>query len=708
MNKNYSPLTNARMYQTLLLFTVLGAVFLPHQLYPHGMATHQYIVEEAYNLLKLQFGGDLPIIKDYIGTTQGRTHVKNHPLSFQDHYVVAGAYQEDTYDAIWRLAGPGNSIVSATHFWDADKGDKAPVKWGNANNKISNWIDIAGDNNYPNALEKIRGLFHGGFHLWYFDSDNDKIMRFSYDNLIDFFKNGNITLHEKWTCLNIDPVDNEQERIAFLNKPSYFRRYVQDSQNKSDIVHNKESTTIETELGLSSNDVRYGIAFNILGRMAHLIGDMSVPAHVHNVQHACPADHYENVMRLSDDITTLPSDNLLDCSPDDFDEDSDELIFDQNPGAFDLFPKTWNAKSTIQKEGGFMDVYQYCNLDPLYLLLYTVNQSADIYAAANWVTGVGDGVSKDIGEISDHYRKHPATHPIRPFQYFRDHYQHEGPDLIEDCDKWPCEVDPFVEDCNCTNSDLDTNNLVELRNSTFPLAVRATAGLIYWFASETGILGQCNDAVHLTNINLDWQHYLFNAKSIYAGEDADLSIPIAERGKVIVKGETAQSQFIASEQVSLIPGFEATATHNGLLTFHAFIGDCSASSCNNGGGTNTSSGNSNSAKRSTSSNPKSLFRFKLIDQSLKGESSLSLTLRSNVVAHLLEVAISHIGLIDEDVTLSIYNAHGVLVAQQTLLISHATGTQHLSISVGDLPIGFYLIAVDSDSELAQKNFQVLR
>jgi hypothetical protein len=144
--------------QKYLLMVSFIILTMPLYLSAHDQRTHQYIVVEGYKLLKNQLG-DIPEMKDYIGTTQGRGD-----LQFQVPLVVGGAWAEDESDAVYGIGykegllsntlGFGGAalstilgfpygipallaagaygdvkitqaLVSVTHFWDADNSNTA-------------------------------------------------------------------------------------------------------------------------------------------------------------------------------------------------------------------------------------------------------------------------------------------------------------------------------------------------------------------------------------------------------------------------------------------------------------------------------------------------------------------------------------------------------------------------------------------------------
>ncbi len=98
-----------------------------------------------------------------------------------------------------------------------------------------------------------------------------------------------------------------------------------------------------------------GMAYEILGRMCHLLQDMSVPAHVHSDAHACKncmyCDVYEEV-ELSLHRWTANE------------------IWNNTPR------NEWN-----NNYGPFIDPYHPDVNDPIYFLMYFMNQITDHYAS---------------------------------------------------------------------------------------------------------------------------------------------------------------------------------------------------------------------------------------------------------------------------------------------------------------------------------------
>ena len=150
------------------------------------------------------------------------------------------------------------------------------------------------------------------------------------------------------------------------------------------------------------------MVYEQLGRMCHLLQDQSVPAHVHCDTHACTSgmycDYYEN-----------------------------------NASYYHM----WTADEVFMSGGSY--IYPYYNWgDPLYYLMYLMNEATDHYA---------DGLTN--GD---------------------DNYDSNCPGLsqIISAEGVPTQASQ-INDANCRS----------MHDKLMPLAIRATAGLLYWFAKET-------------------------------------------------------------------------------------------------------------------------------------------------------------------------------------------------------------------------------
>lgn len=152
-------------------------------------------------------------------------------------------------------------------------------------------------------------------------------------------------------------------------------------------------------------------AYEILGRMCHLLQDMAVPAHVHANSHAGQNGMYSDQYEIN--------------AP---------------------FYKIWTADELYNIGQTYIDPYNSWS-DPLYYLMYFMNQATDHYAS-----GLTNG---------------------------NDNFDPSCPGLS-----------PVISSLGLptTSAQINSQNLSDMHNKLLPLVIRATAGLLYWFAVETGQL----------------------------------------------------------------------------------------------------------------------------------------------------------------------------------------------------------------------------
>ena len=229
-----------KYFLTLIICLFLfGSSFADIQ---QAQTVHQYIVVEAYKLLKAQLGYDIPTLQAHIGTTEIGSN------SFNPGWlVVIGAYREDEEDIVFYHKWPNKS---STHFWDPDRGDDS---------HFCNTINQC----FENAYYKARKFIYGGYELRIPYPGNGIIE--AYDappDLAEFYKDGKI----------------------------YYKGYYEMSTGRF-ITRNRWSTL--------SQYYRDVLTWEILGRVAHLLADVGVPAHAHNDQHDPTlggSDSYEEYM----------------------------------------------------------------------------------------------------------------------------------------------------------------------------------------------------------------------------------------------------------------------------------------------------------------------------------------------------------------------------------------------------------------------------
>jgi hypothetical protein len=145
--------------------------------------------------------------------------------------------------------------------------------------------------------------------------------------------------------------------------------------------------------------------------MCHLLQDQAVPAHVHSNSHACKFGMY--------------------CD-----------FYEENAPSWHL----WTADEIYAVGGRFINPYTSWG-DPLYYLMYLMNQATDHYAS-----GRSDG---------------------------DDNFDTTCPGLSQIVSTLGL---PTLQ------SQVNEENCRAMHDKLFPLVIRATAGLLYWFAVETGQL----------------------------------------------------------------------------------------------------------------------------------------------------------------------------------------------------------------------------
>lgn len=228
---------------------------LPVLVFPHKEPVHQHLVREAYKLLKSYIGQDIREMKDHVGYNQEGSGQFN-----PGGLMVIGAFQEDNSDATNEGYGFSGWFVSNTHFWDPDYGD----------NSVFTYI-----NSYTNAYQKALKYLYGGYELRVPYPANGITEAYEApSDLINFYKT---------------------RRIYYKGYYDITGQYV---------ARNRWSTV--------SNEFRDKVVWEIVGRICHLLGDMSVPAHTHRDPHPpTNPDSYEEWMNYSPVYNTWTFQNAI-------------------------------------------------------------------------------------------------------------------------------------------------------------------------------------------------------------------------------------------------------------------------------------------------------------------------------------------------------------------------------------------------------------
>jgi hypothetical protein len=373
----------------LLILLICSPVF-----FPHGQTMHQYIVREAFKLLIKSY----PILANsematYIGFNETSNSIDK---SWGAGKIVSGAWIEDEYDIVYHygignipnfnqwtsnlyanLFNGGNreAFTSITHFWDADGG------LNKTTDLSDNASGIYWSFSCENAMQKMNKYFNGDF-------DN----RYMYVHAVYWAGcESQISLANDMKMYNLFELYKKTKQVSCV-------RYLDISLD-----------WVPTDCPIW--DYPTPFVYEQLGRMCHLLGDMSVPAHVHCNSHACTkgmyCDEYEN-----------------------------------NASTYHL----WTADEIYAQDKTYIDPYNSWST-PLYYLMYFMNQITDHYASG-----------KTNGD---------------------NNYDANCPGLSE---IYPSLGLPVYTD------QINQTNLSSMHDALLPLAIRATAGLLYWFAKEANIL----------------------------------------------------------------------------------------------------------------------------------------------------------------------------------------------------------------------------
>lgn len=475
------------------LILILMSLLINKKVLAHKEWVHQYITKQGYLFLEDQVG-IIPDLKDAIGLTYHGVGDVNNPW-LSTYPIGVGTWREDIDDPVYGYNTYNAGTASVTHFWKADQGDEA-------------WSDISADifdvgtksGTYENAWQKARIYLFGGHKLilkgripymdpYHFATD----YVISYSSLVDLYA-GNYTLYS-------------------------FRD-----------VNSGNIWTYTTPLQVKNSIFRKQFAYQILGRTAHLLQDMSVPAHAHVHAHPCPLyypDYYENSMGY-----VWPRQGLAEPGDHSCEDDPASYGFSTN----DYPAVNWTYK-TAKNQGGLIDNIPCRNsMEVIRYMFYTLNQLADFFPSGTNTSGEGSSsYSKQT------YMSGNNLLPQGSNDYLAQRYEALG---------------KIYSASNNLPSRIVVNDIAE---ETFNYSIRATASLFYWFALQTGQIGNTIPP-SLALAPMVVSQTLPSHKAGYI-TTANNTVSIEAGGSV---------NFIATDYIQLLPGFIA----KGSSVFHSFITTC--------------------------------------------------------------------------------------------------------------------------------------
>ncbi len=397
------------MKRTYLPLLAAVALF-PAQIHAHQQHVHQYIVKEAYQLLRQTYGYDFPRMTDHVGDL---TPFYAGDSAWQRPYLTTGAWREDVedvvfnYSSIW-VPGIGNNyaLTSITHFWDADDGDLE----GNRFTLLcpppplpSVYIQ-----SYENAYDKLMRYALGdgnpGRH-W--------VIRYPRVFLARHATNNHVLIVTPLPALPFGvPVSYDTLTRFVHTRKLNFPTPSSPAYSIFDVNEGRTLNNSDVPQVVVSDDFVDSIVWEVLGRMCHLLGDMSIPAHTHRDEHGLQADSYENWIA--------------------------------SPTAYQV----WNGQNS-----GPLIRPDTTDAAPLHYLMYTMQQQCDHFGS----NGPCDGDGNNIVGGSP-----------RPLEA-----QLITPAYLASLGEPTTSGGPWTE-----------ANLENIRDRTFPYVIRATAGLLLWFAHE--------------------------------------------------------------------------------------------------------------------------------------------------------------------------------------------------------------------------------
>ncbi len=319
-------------------FTILFMLILmgSKMLYSHQGYTHQWMLQQAYYLLEKQYvcaGGDIADlydIRNHIFTSPWNMYWGNAPDLLNPWAastgISVGAFREDEDDPMYDYLGLFSQNITMTHFWNADAGD-------NSVNILYNMTNL------PNAWTKAQKYLFGN-HMIYFKSYGLYFPELTHFG--NYYTMPNIyTFYSTGYC-----VYNGYRGV-----------------NGQDFLQGNNGSYAITML----NPSRSLYAYQLLGRAIHLLGDMSVPAHVHIDAHACElanCDSYEQWASLQ---------------------------------CFQSFFGDIGISNCFSGDGGFIPD-EVDNPDFIRKLFYTMNQLADYFPSDDYPgnLGLGNGTNSII------------------------------------------------------------------------------------------------------------------------------------------------------------------------------------------------------------------------------------------------------------------------------------------------------------------------
>lgn len=463
------------------LLILLLIFFMNGNLICHKEWVHEYLLKESYRLILNEYGYIPKLAKacgfdEYGNETAPYDHSINVTSWNSTYPILRGVDIEDSDDILWRYGEkiwysgwqwPRKGAHSSSHFWVTGNlgGDLGTTFLGNgidgrnAFDKSTCYLKggkgptIADDVSNGVIIDPYTIKVKANFTFWQ-SYVSTQWVKVDYNNLFGFYETGNVSITDysfgfgSWSWLG---------SATKVSTPKL---------NNIDEFHNENfGNQIDREV----------YSLEIFGRMCHLLGDMSVPAHVKGDGHPCgerlfgavglDGDRHELRMGhrygFNSDCSTYSKDDndvMVNC---DLDPD---MTYELPCGSKETFfaKKTFNH-NTARSKGGFVwEAFQSrINSDDfdkefVHYLMYTLNQLSDAFPSL----GIGSNGSgeiqgnKDLNKVNTNLTE--AENPFINYTY---------------------------NDINLSGS--TTNHIIEEQaDLTFNYAIRATATYLIWLSHK--------------------------------------------------------------------------------------------------------------------------------------------------------------------------------------------------------------------------------
>ncbi|MFM2047791.1 MAG: hypothetical protein RI955_337 [Bacteroidota bacterium] len=420
-----------RKFILVLIFINLSTATFAHKEW-----VHQYMVQEAAKYLIETRGINTNIFtkRDFgigYGVNGGDVFGWQNQYWYTDYPIVVGAWKEDDEDIVWKYDGGSPAYdASACHFWVADGGDAAKT-WLHYSN-----YSFRAENAWTAAKMM---LFYGGSFSFIIDYSTTA----SFDIL-----SGPITV-----TASVDKVELTYNNIFDL----YNGNFQVNQYHNSILGWQSAAHPHNPDQYLWQNSGRT-IALQILGRVAHLLGDMNVPQHAHGKMHPCssPAtspflnfnlgDYYE--LKVGDTWN-----NSTNCN-------ATPLLTDYSNN---IYPnvQNWNH-TTAATDGDIINEIMCMNdEDAIHYLFYTVNQMADFFPSGKNASGIGSA-SNCAGSWANNTVFHSGNNNLPNGS---NHY-----------------INDLYSKFNYTSP--TTIDAQQIGDNTFNFTIRAIATLFHWFENK--------------------------------------------------------------------------------------------------------------------------------------------------------------------------------------------------------------------------------